>query len=298
MATIAERQDEPVHRRRLLAYSRDYTVAARWGRVHTAASAAFAAVPYAFAVAGTDSPPLAGALAAGYLVLARTVLRAAQRGRQRRAALVQERYDTALFRIPWNSAIAGPKPSEDDVEDSAEAFLASRLYRRDPTKYDGWYSVDLDGVPPPADALLCQRQSAVWSRWDHRAYSRLLYACFVVLLGASLAFGLVREMDLAEYLVLLFLPTAPAALDLVELAQRHASLAASRRSLEDDIDAAWTAHAADPASMPGATVRRTQDAAFVLRRDGERVPQWFYQLRRDRSNRVTGLGTASLRAGG
>lgn len=296
-ARITERQDLPEHRRRLLAYSRDYTVAARWARVHTAASAALAVVPYAFAIGGGESPPLAGALAAGYLVLARTVLRAGRHGRQRRAAVVQERYDTALFQIPWNASIAGPQPSEDDVEDSAEAFLASRLYRHDPVAYDRWYTVDLDGVPPPGDALLCQRQSAVWARRDHLAYSRLLHGCFAALIAASVALGLVQGMDLSDYLVLLFLPTAPAALDLVELAQRHAQLAAARRRLEDDIDAAWTAHAASPESVPVETVRRLQDAAFVLRRDGERVPQWFYNLRRNRSDRVTGLGTASLRAG-
>jgi len=297
MPIITDRQDQREHHRRLLAYSRDYTIAARWGRVHTTVSAALAVVPYAFAAVGAESPPVAGAAAAAYLVLARTVLRGAQRSRQRRAAVVQERYDTTLFQIAWNAAIVGPAPSEDDVEDSAEAFLGSRLYRRNPTAYDRWYTVDLAGVPRPADALLCQRQSAVWSRRDHFAYSRLLYACFAALVAASLVFGVVRHMDLSEYLVLLFLPTAPAALDLVELAQRHTALAVARRRLEDDIDEAWAAHAFDPAGVPVDRVRRLQDAAFVLRRDGERVPQWFYELRRDRADRVTGLGTASLRRG-
>ncbi len=297
MRPITDRQDQREHHRRLLAYSRDYTVAARWGRVHTAASATLAVVPYAFAVVGVESPPVVGAVAAGYLVLARTVLRGAQRGRQRRAAVVQEKYDIGLFQIPWNAAIAGATPSEDDVEGSAEAFLGSRLYRRDPTAYDRWYTVDLAGVPWPADGLLCQRQSAVWSRRDHFAYSRLLYAGFVALVAVSLVFGVVKDMNLAEYLVLLFLPTAPAALDLVELAQRHTALATARQRLEDDIDEAWTAHESNPADVPVETVRRLQDAAFVLRRDGERVPQYFYKLRRRRAELVTKLGTESLRRG-
>lgn len=291
---ITARQDDPAHHRRLLAYSHDYTIAARWRGLRVGGNVALASVPFATVTFGVDTPVVLGAVSAGYLVIARTALRSIEERAQQQAALVQERYDTSLFNVPWNSAVAGDPPSPDDVEASAEAFIASKRYRKQPIQYRRWYDVDLDGVPWPNDVLLCQRQSAVWSRMDHAAYATSLWIAFSVLTIAGMTFALVNSMSLSDALVLLFLPTAPAALDLIEKAQAHQREAAVRRSLERAIEREWIA-AADGATVDVADLRRLQDASYLSRRTGPKVPQWFYELRRARRAVITALGSATLR---
>lgn len=237
-----------------------------------------------------------GAVAAGYLVLARTALTAAEARARRRAAQVQERYDTALFGLHWNDAVAGGQPSPDDMERSAEKFLKSRRYRQAPERYDRWYDVDLDGLPWPADVLMCQRQSAVWARSDHRAYSVVLWSAFAALLVACVAVGATKDMRLASWLVL-FLPIAPAALDLADTARAHRRHAAVRAAAEADIAKVWSEHAAARDQIPPTENRRIQDAAYLNRRDAARVPNWFYGLRRAQTAIVTALGTQALRRG-
>jgi hypothetical protein len=68
------------------------------------------------------------------------------------AARVQKLYDTRLFHVPWNAALAGRPPVPDDV-------AAAARHIRDDTQYRRWYSIDLGDTPWPADVLLCQRQS-------------------------------------------------------------------------------------------------------------------------------------------
>lgn len=79
------------------------------------------------------------------------------------AARIQELYDTQLFHLHWNAALVGRPPVPDDV-----AAAARRI--RDDTPCRRWYSIDLGDTPWPADVLLCQRQSAIWSRRDRHAY--------------------------------------------------------------------------------------------------------------------------------
>jgi hypothetical protein len=64
--------------------------------------------------------------------------------------------------MPWNAALAGRHPSPDDV--------VAAQHITDDTKYRNWYNMELGHTAWPADVLLCQRQSMVWSRQDHRAY--------------------------------------------------------------------------------------------------------------------------------
>ena len=114
-----------------------------------------------------------GAISAAWLVIGRLVLTGLERHSNLQAVRVQELYDTELFHLPWNPALTGRRPTPDDVA------TASR-HIKDQSPYLDWYSIDLGDTPWPGDVLLCQRQSSVWSRRDHRAY-----AVFIMIASAT-----------------------------------------------------------------------------------------------------------------
>lgn len=186
------------------------------------------------------------------------------------AVRVQELYDTCLFHLPWNAALAGRRPSPDDI-------AAAARHITDDTKYRNWYSIDPGNTPWPADVLLYQRQSMVWSRQDHRAYATTILIAGTTWFLIGVIIALVRELSLALYLIK---TGAPAFLDTVELARQHHQFATSRRQVEDKINDLWEAHHARPESLNVAACREIQDSTYLLRRDGPRVPSRFYKLRR------------------
>ncbi|MEU9018588.1 S-4TM family putative pore-forming effector [Actinomadura sp. NPDC048394] len=286
-AHISQRQDEPEHLRRLLAYSHLYKNAQWWRRIRTTGTftLAIAAPIFAFAIPATTD--ILAAISAGWLVLGRTVLSGLERRGVGKAVRAHELYDTKLFHLPWNTALAGRPPVPDDI-----AAAASHI--SDDTFYRGWFSVNLGNTPWPADVLLCQRQSAVWSRRDHQAYGTtiLLVGLGWFLVGATIA--IVGELTLADYLIKIFLPSSPAFLDSVELAREHWRHAVAREQVENDIHDLWDHYRSTPASLPAGECRQIQDAAFLLRRDGPRVPNFFYRIRRKRSSASTAAGTQAI----
>jgi hypothetical protein len=288
-ARITQRQDEPEHLQRLLAYSRYYQVAHRWRRARAIGTFVLAAAGPMLALFIPATSELVAAISAGWLVLGRTLLTWMEQRTTLEAARVQELYDTSLFHLPWNAALVGRRPVPDDV-------AAAARYLKKNARYYNWYSIDLGDTQWPADVLLCQRQSAVWSRRDHRAYGTTVLVAGVSWFLIGLAIALVRDLSLADYLIKIFLPSAPAFLDSLDLARLHWHHAAARHLLEDKIHDLWQAYRSQPEGLTIADCREIQDSAYLLRRDGPRVPNLFYKLRRATLDASTRAGTVALRS--
>ena len=105
------------------------------------------------------------------------------------------------------------------------------------------------------------------------------------------------RLSLDDYLIKLLLPTSPALLDAAELSRDHRRHARAREHALNDIDDLYGQHRAELASVPIEAGRQLQDAAFLLRRSGPRVPSFFYRLRRSSSAADTAAGATELRRG-
>ena len=287
-ARITQRQDEPEHMQRLFAYSHHYQVAHRWRRARALGTFVLASIGPVISLLVPATTDLVAAISAGWLVLGRTFLTTMERRSTLEAVRVQELYDTALFHLPWNTALVGRRPSPDDV-------AAAARHITDDSKYRNWYSIDLGDTPWPGDVLLCQRQSMVWSRQDHRAYASTVLSVGILWFLIGVIIALFRDLTLADYLIKIFLPGAPAFLDSVELARDHRRYVTSRQQVEEQIDDLWTAYHTQPGTLPVAKNREIQDSAYLLRRDEPRVSPLLYKLRRKASEENTQAGAHELR---
>ncbi|MDS0133204.1 MULTISPECIES: S-4TM family putative pore-forming effector [unclassified Amycolatopsis] len=287
-ADITRRQDEPEHLHRLFAYSHLYRVGSRWRRVRTTGTLMLATVGPTLSLLVPAAAGVVGTVGAAWLIVGRTVLSWAEQRATLEAVRTQELYDTELFHLRWNSALAGRAPSPEDVADAARHIDDDR-------EFINWYSIELGDTPWPADVLLCQRQSMIWSKGDHRAYGLTILSLGITWLVVGLIVGLIVDFSLASYLVKVFLPSAPALLDSVEQSRLHLRHATSRQQVEHKIHDIWQQHRDAPDSLVEEQCREIQDAAYLLRRDGPRVPRRFYQFRKALSQAKTAAGATALR---
>lgn len=288
-ARIKQRQDQPEHLQRLLAYSYLYRTAQRWHRARAFGTFVLATVAPIVSLLVPSTSDILAAISAGWLVAGRTILSWLEEHGTLRAVRVQELYDTKLFRLPWNTALAGRQPAPEDV-------AATAAHIRDDTRYRNWYSIDLGDAPWPGDVLLCQRMSMIWSRRDHRAYGTTILITGIAWFALGLAVALARDLTLAAYLIKIFLPSSPALLDCTELARSHWRHATRRENAEQEIQDIWDAHCADPAGIDPAACRNVQDTAYLLRRHGPRVPGFFYKIRQPATDAAISAGAVALLA--
>jgi hypothetical protein len=265
-----------------------YRVAQRWRRTSAFGTLTLATAAPVISLLVPSTSDILAAVSAAWLVAGRTILTWLEEHSRHQAVQVQELYDTELFRLPWNTALAGRQPAPEDIEAAAARIRSDARYR-------DWYSIDLGDTPWPGDVILCQRMSMTWSRSDHRAYGTTILITGIAWFLVGLAVALTRDLSLAEYLIKIFLPSSPALLDCAELARAHWKHAAKRDQAAQEIRDIWDSGGPDPGSIDPARCRGIQDTAYLLRRNGPRVPGFFYKIRRTATQAAITSGITSLR---
>jgi SMODS-associating 4TM effector domain len=213
--------------------------------------------------------------AAGWIVLSRMVLLAQERIAQGDGALAQEVFDTEVFDLPWNVALAGPRPAPEDLRNWGERQTEDELRN--------WYA-DTAPAKHPIDALICQRATVTWARQDHATYAQILRVLAYAALALTVILGLVLGLSLGGYLLRLGIPILPAVLDISDVADDNAALGRSRGRIAYEANRLYE-KACDTQNAPTIQECRTlQDEIYSSRRVMG-VPSWFYRLTRSRRQR-------------
>jgi hypothetical protein len=275
--SITVRQQESVHLSRLKAYSHRYRVAGRWRAVRRVGTLLLAVLGPVFSVAEVPGADVLAATAAGWLLLGRASIQWCETPSDRRAVQQQQLYETELFRLPWNSSLAGPLPNAADLNDDAR-----RLSRRVLPRLQDWFNLP-PALPHEVEVLRCQLQSSVWSRRDHRAYALTVGVTAGTWIVGAVLYACLDGMTLSKFLVALFLPSAPALVDAADLAMSHWRQFRERLDVETRAQDALQTYEQSGSLPAVALLVELQDAAYRLRREQPRVPGWFYWARRHTS---------------
>jgi hypothetical protein len=275
--TIDERQAEQESVRLLRAFTAEYRRAKIYrGLRHLVGFLLAIAGPIA-ALRSLTAAAVVGAMAGLWLFVGRLVLQPAEDRRRVQAALVQERFDTRVFDMPWSDSLVGPRPSEEDIAVAARRLTNDR--RMSEVVEGGWYPSTAT-LPRPADVLVAQISSVAYGRRHHTNYHRVLSGILVLVVVSAVTLGGLLGMSLIAWLITFLLPSLPALLDAAEVTLAHRRQADNKKSLEDQMLALWDSELEAPGSIAMDDCRGLQDEAYKLRVASAQVPELFHYLRR------------------
>jgi hypothetical protein len=274
-ASIHDRQNGSTALRAARAFRRRYTIAKRWRMLRLGVGISLGTAGVILALLERSTSDYLATAAAGWIVLSRMVLLAQERIAQGDGALAQEVFDTEVFDLPWNVALAGPRPAPEDLRNWGERQTEDELRN--------WYA-DTAPAKHPIDALICQRATVTWARQDHATYAQILRVLAYAALALTVILGLVLGLSLGGYLLRLGIPILPAVLDISDVADDNAALGRSRGRIAYEANRLYE-KACDTQNAPTIQECRTlQDEIYSSRRVMG-VPSWFYRLTRSRRQR-------------
>lgn len=274
MSRITERQNSEENIRLLVAQAELYSTAKRIRLVRLGVSGLLAiAAPILALFVPHSAEPMAG-IGFFWGVLTYFPFRAAQFTKTRQAATVQEQFDTTLFDLPWAKFLVGDRVPPEIIHE------AERKSTEDPARFRNWYS-DPGALPYPLDVLLCQRANMVWDwrlRRHYAGYVAWLIAS-IILIDVAIAFWL--HQSVADFLLGLFIPTAPALQQLGESVMAHRESAGEKEELARHIAVLWDGGLREPGTVTKELCRQIQDRIFALRNNSPLVPdRWYTWLKR------------------
>lgn len=193
----------------------------------------------------------------------------------KRAALIQEAFDTTVLGLRWNPQLGSPLPV-------ATVVKLARKYKRETDKRR-WY-VDVSGLPHPLAVMICQRQNLMWDADLRTHWARILFTSLSAWIAIGTIASLVADWTVRDLVVRWLAPSLALILYTSRLAWAHWSIAVKKSRLRQEVDA-QLAQLTAPAAVVGADqlmdeARLRQDAIFALRDRVERVPQRLYEKHR------------------
>jgi hypothetical protein len=209
-----------------------------------------------------------------------------------KAMLLQERFDTELFELPWNDQL-GPVPLDEDVHHLAAKYKGTPDEKRD------WY-VNVSDLPLVYAIPICQRQNLAWDFQLRRTWGWAIGMVTIAWVVIGVVVALIADWSTRDLFIRWLVPSMPALVFGFEEARAHLSTASSkeqlarstRRSLDDlqpgEPDSALEAELSTAA-------RERQDEIARLRQEDTRVPQWFYKWRRPEDQMAADKAAANLR---
>lgn len=190
----------------------------------------------------------------------------------RTAMLLQERFDTELFGLPWKQSL-GRRPPDEDVHHW------SRRFRKDSDPKENWY-VDVTGIPKGHAALICQRQNLSWDARLRGIWSSALLLGGLTWIGTGIVIGFFAEWRVSELVVRWLAPSSPALVLTFRSAWSQRRIAAEKKALIDRVESLLQSvpiNAASADTLLLQAAREIQDDLARLRSDETRVPGRIYR---------------------
>lgn len=117
---------------------------------------------------------------------------------KRMAAFIQQKFDTYVYKMPWNRRIFGDdKNVSSEIAQYSEKILSNKAEKE---KLKNWYTVEADRKPLNEGILVCQRENFTWDAGLRKRFRRLSIGVVVLLSGAVLIMGVILNESVIELL--------------------------------------------------------------------------------------------------
>lgn len=257
----------------LSAYSMLYLYAKRIMGIRTIISILVTSVGTLVALIIPNSIVLVASIGAIWALISEIFLKTIEKREIREGAIIQEEFDTDLFKIPWNLNLVGSKITPELI------ISADREFKGDRSKLKNWYP-NTGNTTRPLDILLCQRSCIVW---DWRLRGIYITAVAVASIGwfaIEVIIAIALNLSLLNFFLTLFLPSSALYLIAFDIIKDNYELLGLRQKLDNKVAKLLSSNRNNSVTIK--KCRDIQDDLFRLRSKGALIPNWFYSIFRNK----------------
>jgi SMODS-associating 4TM effector domain len=188
----------------------------------------------------------------------------------RRAAVLQEMFDTELFGMRWNTVLAHSQLPVHEVNS------LSRRFRGDDGRLRDYY--EIPDIPKPFDVLACQQQNLAWGSRVHERYAHFCLGVAVALAAAGPVLALAAGLTVSQMILRWYVPALGLLLLTTDNWRSHLFVSRERERTLTLMDSRIDETLEDPFKAKDLPVmaREIQDLLLLTRLRVARVPGLFF----------------------
>ena len=192
------------------------------------------------------------------------------------AATIQEEFDTRLYEIPWNKELIGSKIDPLEIDRAYAALPNSKS--ENVRAANPWYS-DYRSKKKELAILLCQKENLWWDQKQKKRYARFITFLIIISLFISWIVGFhLWELEEKEYLIQVLVPLAPFLYLLYDSIRKIRNSSVLLQNTLDRVNELREDFLTSGRSISTQDLRRIQNKIYENRRDGDLIPEGFYDF--------------------
>lgn len=182
------------------------------------------------------------------------------------AAKTQEKFDTKVLALNWNSVNVGSLPDNEDIMLYSEKFKEKKDY----SELKDWYASSVASVPFYIARFLCQRSNLVWNVGLRKEYIKIIVK-FSVIFGFIIAvFGLLSDITFTNLVLNVVTPLLPIVTFCIEQYKENKDSIENLGKLKQDMDSYWQELIDNKDSIENDSFFRSiQDEIYKNRKDNQ-----------------------------
>ncbi|WP_281198641.1 S-4TM family putative pore-forming effector [Streptomyces phaeochromogenes] len=262
---IWDSQNTTDRRRMVAAFARLYTDAKI---VFTLRVAAVFMLAIASAVVALAKPGLRTMIGGGggiFLLVLSFVIGSIEKWFRTRASATQEKFDTDVFQLPWNSLHSDHPPQH---------VISKAAARYKGTRDKDWYT-DTGMTHRPFDVLTCQASSFGWGATMHLIWAWMLVGVAVAMAGIVAIVGCLVDLSGGDIFVSLIIPSLAPFKEVGEQIKANFEAARTKEAVERKVNDMWAKGMDGSHVTTDEELRSIQDKILLLRQSNPYVPDWL-----------------------
>jgi len=192
----------------------------------------------------------------------------------KRAATIQEVFDTELYQINWNQISYGEKQIPHEyINGITENFTNSDLE----FEFKNWYE-GIENIEKPISILLCQRQNIVWDFKLRDIYAYIVIFILIINFIIGLLLFSYTGETLVNYLIGLILPSLSANILGIEEAIGHLNISKRKKDLSNKLVTLINQVRKKKRVIENTDLREIQNVIFEERLKAPLIPDFIYNF--------------------
>lgn len=188
------------------------------------------------------------------------------------AAVLQEEFDTKLFKIPWNKMLVG------ETINDKKRMLLSNSFKGDESKLLNWYPGLNKIANENLTCLMCQKTSLQWEVELRKFYkNKVLLPILLFSLVITIVTLFQFNLSFQTIILSIIIPSLPLLLHLIETLNAHKN----QISVQEKVLSSIKSSINDFETHNSDQIREYQNAIFMKRIETNAVPSKIYWLKRD-----------------
>lgn len=263
--SIFEAQNTPDRRRLVAAFARLYSDAKIVFALRVLVVFVLSVVSVWVSLANPDLRTAVGGVGGVLLLIASFVVGGVEKWLRMRAAATQEKFDTEIFRLPWNGLHAD-RPPQHVIARAASRYKGSRDAN--------WYT-DTKSTHRPYDVLISQASNFGWGATMHRIWGWVLVGGAILLAGVIALVAQLADLSPGDTFVSLVVPSLAPFKEIGEQIKANFDAARTKEAVERKVNEMWAAGMDGTHTPTQDELRAVQDKLLLLRQSNPYVPDWL-----------------------